>query len=103
MRPDETWPDSGYLKDMISRHMAKPGHIPLAQPCADFIMSACRAAFAAGPNNRQNILSDMANAMNCNVEELKFLFIDSQLNLSDPLRHEIEVPDFRQELLAVAE
>ncbi len=103
MRPTNMRSLCGRLKDMISSHMAKPGDVATTNPRAEFIMSACRAARAAGPLAKRKILSDMAEAMNCDVGELEFLFKHPEKTTSSSKSLDLEVPDFRQELLLAAE
>ena len=103
MRPTYKRPSDGRLKDMISTHMATPGFVVKANPRADFIMSACRAANIADPFARRKILSEMADVMNCDVCELEFLFTHQDRTIARSKAQSLEVPDFRQELLLAAE
>ena len=74
-----------------------------ANPRADFIMSACRAANLADPFARRKILSEIADVMNCDVSELEFLFTHQDRTIAHSKARSLEVPDFRQELLLAAE
>lgn len=103
MRPKYKRPLDGRLKELISSHMAKPGDVSKTHPRAEFVMSACRAATAAGPTTKRRILVDMAEAMNCDVGELEFLFDHPDTLKTSPQHYNLEVPDFRQELLLAAE
>ena len=103
MRPTYKRPSDGRLKDMILTHMATSGFVAKANPRADFIMSACRAANIADPFARRKILSEMADVMNCDVCELEFLFTHQDRTIARSKAQSLEVPDFRQELLLAAE
>ena len=103
MRPTYKRPSDGRLKDMISTHMTTTGFVAKANPRADFIMSACRAANTADPFARRKILSEMADVMNCDVSELEFLFTHQDRTIARSKAQSLEVPDFRQELLLAAE
>ena len=83
--------------------MATSGFVAKANPRADFIMSACRAANTADPFARRKILSEMADVMNCDVCELEFLFTHQDRTIARSKAQSLEVPDFRQELLLAAE
>ena len=83
--------------------MATSGFVAKANPRADFIMSACRAANTADPFARRKILSEMADVMNCDVRELEFLFTHQDRTIAHSKVRSLEVPDFRQELLLAAE
>ena len=103
MRPTYKRPSEGRLKDMISTHMTTTGFVAKANPRADFIMSACRAANLADPFARRKILSEIADVMNCDVSELEFLFTHQDRTIARSKAQSLEVPDFRQELLLAAE
>ena len=103
MRPTYKRPSDGRLKDMISTHMTTTGFVAKANPRADFIMSACRAANTADPFARRKILSEIADVMNCDVSELEFLFTHQDRTIARSKAQSLEVPDFRQELLLAAE
>ncbi len=97
MRPTE------HLGKLIAAHMAAPGDVAEQKPDADFVVSSLRAAIFSNQMTRRKILADVADVLECQAEDLEFLF----LNIDEPVQaaptQDVMVPDFRTELLAVAE
>lgn len=91
------------LKELISSHMSVPGHVSSATDETNFVMSALRAANSASILNRRRILSDICDVLDCNLEELDFLFSEFSKPVSSAANYEVMVPDFQTRLLAVAE
>lgn len=91
------------LSSLISTYMSRPGHIAETQTESEFIMSALRAGISANMITRRKILSDVSNILNCNSEDLEFLFIDFSVPVSSKKHYDILVPDYRSSALYVAE
>lgn len=91
------------LSALISTYMSRPGHIAETQSESEFIMSALRAGISANMITRRKILSDISDILNCNSEDLEFLFIDFSVPISSTKHHDILVPDYREAALSVAE
>jgi len=91
------------LSNLIASYMSRPGHIGETPSESDFIMSGLRAANSANIIARRKILSDVSDVLNCNIEDLEFLFVDFSAQ-GDAVKHyDVMVPDYRTELFSVAE
>lgn len=97
MRPTEM------LYQLVTTYMSSPGRVSKAKPKSDFVISGLRAATAANLSTRRKILSDVSDVLNCNANELDFLFDRIPDSISPAGRCEVSLPDFREELLSVAE
>ena len=97
MRPTE------HLGKLISAHMAAPGDIAEQKPESDFVLSSLRAAIFSNLITRRKILSDVASVLGCQAKDLEFLFADLSRPTQPTQNHDVIVPDFRAELMAVAE
>lgn len=91
------------LSSLVSTYMSRPGHIAETPSESDFIMSGLRAANSANMITRNKILSDVSDVLNCSSEDLEFLFADFSIPLTSAKHADVMVPDFREELLSVAE
>lgn len=91
------------LGELISAHMLAPGDVAEQKPEADFVLSSLRAAIFTNLIMRRKILSDVADALGCQAEDLEFLFSDLSKTSHSIQTHDVMVPDFRTQLLAVAE
>jgi len=107
------------LRELISKHMSVPGDVAETRPEADFVNSGLRAATGANITARRKILTDVSDILSCKAEDLEFLFdeipaalrkskqYDLFSEMPKPVQHaanyDIEVPDFRASLYAVAE
>ena len=91
------------LSELISTYMSRPGHISEAKFETDFVMSGLRAANSANLITRRKILSDVSDVLNCEPEDLEFLYTDFATPNSYNANYEVMVPDFQSELLAIAE
>ncbi len=91
------------LAQLVATHMSRPGHVSEAPIVADFVMSGLRAANSANMITRRKILSDVSDVLDCNAEDLEFLFTDFTAPTTKAPNYEIMVPDFQSQLLAAAE
>jgi len=91
------------LFELIATHMSRPGHVLEAPAEADFVMSGLRAATAANLITRRKILSDVSEVLDCNLEELEFLFSEFATAKKPVSTYEVMVPDFQTQLRAAAE
>ena len=91
------------LSALVERYMSRPGHIAETQFESDFIMSGLRAAVGANIITRRKILSDVSDILNCNLEDLEFLFLDFSVPVGSAKNYEIMVPDYRTEIFSIAE
>lgn len=91
------------LAELISTHMSRPGHVAEVPLEADFVMSGLRAAGSANLITRRKILTDISHLLDCNAEELEFLFTEFSKPMTSVPSYEVMVPDFQTQLLAAAE
>jgi len=69
------------------------------KPEPDFFASAIRSARMSQKSTREKIIADVAEALGCDAEALRFLFEDASLNDNDMTHH---MPEFRHELMLEA-
>jgi len=91
------------LSELITKYMSRPGHVSNVPPAADFVTSGLRAAMSANLIARNKILSDVSDVLDCQSEDLEFLFSDFSKPATQAANYEIMVPDFQSRLLSVAE
>lgn len=91
------------LSELIATYMSRPGHVSEAPYEADVVMSGLRAATSANMIARRNILSDVSDILNCEAEDLEFLFTDLAVPRASTTSFEVMVPDFHSQLRAAAE
>ncbi len=84
---------NAFLKEEFLDQAASVSNVP------DFFKSALKLAQLSSGPNRLKIISDMAEILGCNTDELMFLFESLPIN-----EHEAQmiVPDFRQTILLEA-
>ena len=91
------------LLQLIATYMSRPGHVSKSPDTADFVMSGLRAANSANMITRRKILCDVSDVLDCNSEDLEFLFTEFAMPISSVPNYEVMVPDFQTQLLAAAE
>lgn len=91
------------LLELIAAHMSRPGHVSQSPDEADFVMSGLRAANSANMITRRKILTDVSDVLDCNSEDLEFLFTEFAMPISSGPNYEVMVPDFQTQLLTAAE
>lgn len=91
------------LFELINTYMSRPGHVSELPSEADFVMSGLRAAMSANMITRRKILSDVSDVLDCQSEDLEFLFTEFSMPVSMAPNYEIMVPDFQSQLLTIAE
>ena len=91
------------LSELVSTYMSLPDHISEPRFETEFVMSGLRAANSANLITRRKILSDVSDVLNCEPEDLEFLYTDFATSNSYNANYEVMVPDFQSELLAIAE
>ena len=97
MRPTE------HLGKLIAAHMLAPGDLAEQEPESDFVLSSLRAAIFSNLITRRKILSDVADVLGCQAEDLEFLFVDLNKPIQPIQKQDVMVPDFRAKLMAAAE
>ena len=91
------------LFQLIASHMSVPGHVSKSPPESNFVISGLRAANVASLPVRRKILADVSDVLDCRTEDLNFLFDSFSESISPIANYEVMVPDFRSELLDIAE
>ena len=91
------------LAELIANYMSRPGHVTETPHEAEFVMSGLRAASSANMIMRRNILSDVSDVLNCEAEDLEFLFTEFAMPNGGSANYEVMVPDFQSQLLAIGE
>ena len=97
MRPTKT------IGDLIAEHMLIPGDVPEKKPESEYIVSGLRAATFVNLIARRKILTDVAEVLGCRSEDLEFLFADAKKSSQKMSPKDFSLPDYRDELFAVAE
>lgn len=91
------------LREMIADYMSVPGHVPEPKAESDFVISGLRAAMSANAVTRRKIISDVSGILQCNSEDLEFLFAEFGTPAPSASNYEVMLPDFQTALYAFAE
>jgi hypothetical protein len=79
------------LGRLIADYMTRPGSVLAPSTKASFVTSGLRTAQTVHPQTREDILSDVADVLACDVKDLAFLFSDI-----DDENEDFVVPNYRE-------
>lgn len=84
------------LDILIAEHFKRDIH---STGDADFFVAAVKVAHISGPETRSKVTADIAEALNCDIASLMFLFGNSAANNNSA---QTEFPCFRDAILPEA-